>query len=516
MLHYASKLEIAVKGSTHPYNPACTQVDRRPRRGLATGGFVTLKQIAAVILAAGGSTRFGQPKQLLDWGGVPLLAHVADVALAARVAPVIAVLGCQAQAAHTALRRSARPVHVAMNWRWKEGLSTSVQAGLAGLPPEMEAAIFLQCDQPLVTPDLLRALIARFEETGAPIVHPSHAGQRSTPVLFARRLFPELAAVSGDEGGRSLIARYAKDVATVDVADPDVLADVDTPADYDRLRASILHPPSSILHSPSSILHPISHLIIDMDGVLWRGDEPVEGLVEFFAFLRQQRVDFVLATNNSTRPPEQYVAKLARFGVEVPTGCVLTSAQATAAYLASLAPPETPVYAIGEEGVLQALKQRGFVLTDEQAAYVVVGWDRQLTWDKLATAALLIHAGAGFIGTNPDTNFPTERGPVPGDGAQLIALEITTGVAPTIVGKPEPRMYREALQLMGARAEDTAVIGDRLDTDVTGGVRAGLTSILVLSGIATEADVAASPVKPDLVCASIKEITRIWTEQLHP
>ena len=467
-----------------------------------------MKPIAAVILAAGASTRFGQPKQLLDWGGVPLLAHVADVALSAKLAPVIVVLGCQAEAASAALgmatkERRRGTVQTVMNWRWKEGMSTSVQVGLAALPPETDAAIFLQCDQPLITADLLRILVTRFEETSAPIVHPTHAGQRSTPVLFARHLFPELAAITGDEGGRSLITRYAQNVATVEVTDPDALADVDTPAEYERLRASTLHS--------------ITHLIVDMDGVLWRGDEPVPGLREFFAFLSQRRLDLVLATNNSSRLPEQYVAKLARFGVEVPVECVLTSAQAAAAYLATIAPPGTRVYAIGEEGVRKALEQRDFVLTgesDARAAYVVVGWDRQLTWNKLATAALPIHAGAGFIGTNPDSSYPTERGPMPGNGAQLAALETTTGVTPTVIGKPEPWMYEEAMQRMGASPESTAVIGDRLDTDIAGGVRAGLTTILVLSGIASEADLVASQVKPDLVCADIRDLTAVWGRAL--
>ena len=493
-----------------------------------------LTKTAAILLAAGASTRFGQPKQLLDWDGVPLLAHTADTALAAGLAPVIVVLGCQAEAACAALDTAVNghcwgPVQTVMNWRWEQGLSTSVQAGLAALPPETEAAIFLQCDQPLVTPDLLRALVARFEETNALIVHPTHAGQRGTPTLFARRLFPKLAAVTGDEGGRSLIAHYTNEVATVEVTNPDTLADVDTPTDYERLRASsIQYPVSSTQYPASSIQHPVSnlqsitHLIIDMDGVLWRGDEPIAGLAEFFAFLRRHRISFVLATNNSSRLPEQYVAKLARFGLEVAPECVLTSAQAAAAYLAEFAPPGTRVYTIGEEGVQRALQQRGFALTDEEATYVVVGWDRHLTWDKLATAALLIHAGAGFIGTNPDTNYPTERGPVPGNGAQLAALETTTGVASVVVGKPEPWMYEEALRRMGApsetgpsRRETTAVIGDRLDTDITGGIRAGLTTILVLSGITTKVNLAASPVKPDLVCADIAKLTQMWMEQLH-
>jgi 4-nitrophenyl phosphatase len=496
-----------------------------------------LKHIGAVILAAGASTRFGQSKQLLDWNGVPLVVHVADIAMAAGLEPVIVVLGSQAESISTALDAAAEgqsPVSIqtVMNWRWEEGMSTSVQAGLAALPPETEAAIFLQCDQPLVTPDLVQALVARFEETNAPIVHPTHAGQRGTPVLFGRRLFAELATVTGDEGGRSLISRHAKDVATVKVTDPHLLADIDTPDDYERLKRIVSgsrvsgvrsqSPEASIQPetsnpTPETHLSSIRHLIIDMDGVLWRGETPMDGLQAFFASLRHHHVDFVLATNNASRTPEQYADKLARFGVEIPTERILTSALVAAAYLATLAPPGTRVYAIGEDGARRALEQQGFVLSggiDDGAEYVVVGWDRQLTWNKLATAALLIHSGAGFIGTNPDLNFPTELGPVPGNGAQLAAIELTTGVAPVIVGKPEPRMYEEAMRRMGAQHNTTAVLGDRLDTDIAGGVRAGLPAILVLSGITTEADLALSPVRPDLVCKDIKELIQIWTDQM--
>jgi len=457
-----------------------------------------LRNVAAIILAAGGSTRFGRPKQLLDWGGVPLVAHIADQALAAGLTPVVVVLGNQAEAIRAVLGN--RPVQTAMNWRWESGLSTSVHAGLTALPPETEAAIFLQCDQPLVNANLLRALVSRFEESHAPIVYPTHAGQRRPPVLFARCFFPELAAVTGDEGGRAVIARHPNEVASVEVADPDALADIDTPEDYERLA------PRARTHKT---LQAIRHVIVDMDGVLWRGDTPAPGLHEFFAFLRERGIGFILATNNSSRLPEQYAEKLARFGVEVSPDHILTSSQVAAAYLATVALPGTRVYAIGEEGVQRALTERGFMLTDEEAAYVVVGWDRQLTWSKLATAALLIYEGAAFVGTNPDPNYPIERGPVPGNGAQLAALQTATGVTPLVVGKPEPLMYEEAMRRMGARRETTAVIGDRLDTDIAGGVRLGLTTVLVLSGIATQADLDASPVKPDLVCADIQEFVTL-------
>jgi 4-nitrophenyl phosphatase len=470
-------------------------------------------QVAAVILAAGASTRLGRCKQLLDWQGKPLLAHVADTALEAGLDPVIAVLGCQAHETYLAL--GDRSVQKLMNWRWEEGMGTSVQTGLTAVPPQAEAALFLQCDQPLVSARLLRALVERYEETGASIVHPTHAERRSTPVLFARHLFSELSAVSGDEGGRSLIARHAKDVATVAVDDAQVLIDVDTWEDYRQVQEADRD------RRPAARLLDIRHLIIDMDGVLWRGDEPLPGLPAFFAFLRQNDVAFVLATNNSSRTPEQYAAKLARFGVQVSVESVLTSALVSAAYLAEVAPSASRVFVIGEEGIQRALQEQGFILDDNgderhpEADYVVVGWDRNLSWEKLATASLLIHNGAGFVGTNPDTTYPTERGPVPGNGALLAALQTATGVEPFVTGKPEPWMYREALRRMDATAETTAMIGDRLDTDIAGAARAGLTTVLTLSGIATEEDLAAASIRPDLVCTDIRELTASWKEQLR-
>jgi len=469
-----------------------------------------LRQVAAIILAAGGSTRFGRCKQLLDWEGEPMLAHVADVTLQTELDPVIVVLGCEA--AETGAALGHRPVHTLMNWRWEEGLSTSVQTGLAGVPPRAEAALFIQGDQPLITPDLLQSIIDRFEQTEASIVQTAHAGRRGTPVLFARRFFSELSTVTGDEGGRSLIRRYPEDVATVDVSDPQILRDVDTPEDYEQLRRD--HEKKSATSRPSAaeILRQINHLIIDMDGVLWRGDEPVPALDEFFAFLEEREISFTLATNNSSRTPEQYVAKLARFGVDVPVETILTSALVSAAYLADVAPSGSRAYVIGEKGIQKALLERGFVLDDDSAKYVVVGWDRNLTWEKLATASLLIHDGADFIGTNPDVTYPTERGPVPGNGALLAAVEAATGVKPVVTGKPEPRMYQEALRRMNATPETTAMIGDRLDTDIAGASHAGLKTVLVLSGIATEEEAASATDRPDLMCADIRGLLRRWKE----
>ncbi len=467
-----------------------------------------MTHIGGIVLAAGASSRFGRPKQLLQWAGKPLVARAVDAALEAGLEPVVVVLGCAAAQVRAELED--RAVQWVMNWRWEEGLSTSVRLGLAMLPPDTEGAIFLQCDQPLVTAKLLKKLILRFESTQAPIVYPTHAGQRSTPVLFDRALFPALAGVSGDKGGRSLIARYGDQAVSVEV-DGLLLTDIDTPDDYERLLKAI---PYSEAIPPKFSLAEIRHLIVDMDGVLWRGNEPVEGLVDFFDLLRQREIGFVLATNNASQRPDQYMNKLARFGVTVGPEHILTSAQATADYLASIAPPGARVHVLGMEGLRDALTAGGFTLVEEGAEYVVVGWAIDLTWRKLAVAALQIQAGATFIGTNPDVTFPSEVGPVPGNGAQLAALQAATGVAPLVIGKPEPWLYQEAMRRLGATPETTAVIGDRLDTDIAGGVRAGLRTILVLSGTSNESDLRASPVRPDLVAADIGELARLWKEEM--
>ena len=468
-----------------------------------------MTDIAAVVLAAGASTRFGRSKQLLDWRGKPLVAHVADVALNAGLDPVIVVLGCEAEYVYAAL--ADRPVTKLVNWRWEEGMSTSVQTGLSAVPPHVEGALFLQCDQPLVSPDLLCELVARFHGARGAIVHPIHGGQRGTPVLFPRRFFAELSRVGGDQGGRFLIKRHPDEAIAVPVDDPDVFTDVDTPTDYADLKSSLAQPEPI---DPASVLKPLRHLLIDMDGVLWRGEAPLPGLQAFFAFLRDQNIDYTLATNNASRTPDQYAEKLAGFDVQVPEANILTSSLVVAAYLRDVAPAGAPVYAIGEEGLVRALEDQGFVVTDEDADYVVVGWDRTLTYQKLTTAVLLSHHGAAFVGTNPDVTYPTEEGPAPGNGAILAAIEAATKVEPIVTGKPEPRMYEEALRRMGAAPETTAMIGDRIDTDIAGAARAGLGTILTLSGITTRDDLKTSAVKPDLVCEHLADLLTQWEDAL--
>jgi len=257
-------------------------------------------------------------------------------------------------------------------------------------------------------------------------------------------------------------------------------------------------------------LRSIENLIVDMDGVLYRGDEAIVGAKEFFAFLRERPIGFILATNNSTHTAQQYVDKLARMGVEVALSEILTSSQATAMYLETLAPPGTKVYVVGEEGLETAVRDRGYTILGEGAEFVVVGMDRRLTYEKLKVATLLIRRGAQFIGSNPDKTLPTEEGFIPGAGAMLAALEASTGVTPTIVGKPERTVFELALAKLKSSKEDTAIIGDRLDTDILGGYNAGLTTILVLSGATHRQDVESAAVKPDLVFRDIRHLHEAW------
>ncbi|GAB4548903.1 MAG: HAD-IIA family hydrolase [Anaerolineae bacterium] len=257
-------------------------------------------------------------------------------------------------------------------------------------------------------------------------------------------------------------------------------------------------------------LREIQALVIDMDGVLWRGDEPLPGLVEFFELLRGWPIAFRMATNNASKSPHQYVDKLASMGVRVSPDEILTSAVVTAQHIAAVAPGAS-VYAIGD-GTRQAMLDYGLRLSDgQQADFVAVGWDPKITYKELSEATLLIHAGARFIGTNPDRTLPTERGLLPGNGAILACLQAATGVEPFIIGKPEPAMFEAALTVMGADPAHTAVLGDRLETDISGGQNAGLRTIFVLSGANGQADLAASPVKPDWVFRDIQELTQIWS-----
>jgi 4-nitrophenyl phosphatase len=237
--------------------------------------------------------------------------------------------------------------------------------------------------------------------------------------------------------------------------------------------------------------------LVDLDGVVYHGDRVIPSAPGFFRYLRDRRIPFLMTTNNSTLGPPEYVAKLARMDIEVAESEVLGSADATAAYLKQQAPTGGRAYVIGESGLKEAIEGAGFTLAESDAQFVVVGLDRQLTYQKLTTAVRLVRGGAAFVGPNPDTTLPTDDGIIPGAGSFQAAITAASGVRPLIIGKPEPTMLQIGCQRLGLSPADTAIIGDRLDTDIVGGYRAGLRTILVLTGVSTRAEAEAVEVRPD-------------------
>ncbi len=248
----------------------------------------------------------------------------------------------------------------------------------------------------------------------------------------------------------------------------------------------------------------IKAVISDMDGVLWRGWQVLPGMTEFFDFLFERELDFVLATNNSRNTPSDYVQKLAGMGVAGIKPChIVTSGTATASTLQAQYAAGTRIYVVGGAGLKQLLIQAGFELVETRAELVVCGIDFDLTYNKVKTATLLIRQGARFIGTNPDSSFPSPEGLVPGAGSILALIESASGCAPTIIGKPERGMFEAALRQMGASPSETLMIGDRIGTDIAGAQALGIKTALVMTGVETEESLQASQVKPDAVFAGL-------------
>jgi len=232
-------------------------------------------------------------------------------------------------------------------------------------------------------------------------------------------------------------------------------------------------------------LRRIRAMIIDMDGVLWRNTEPIGDLPGIFNTIQGKGIDALLATNNPTLSVEQYINKLKSFGVSLEPNRIITSAIATAQYLKDRFPQGGSVYVIGEAGIKQALTDVGFTLADVDALAVVVSLDRELTYDKLLIATLLIRAGVPFIVTNQDNTLPIPGGFAPGAGSISAALKTASETEPIVIGKPQPEMYQLALERMNVLPQETLVVGDRLETDIAGGQALGCATGVVLSGVAT-------------------------------
>ncbi len=245
--------------------------------------------------------------------------------------------------------------------------------------------------------------------------------------------------------------------------------------------------------------------LMDMDGVLVHEEHLIPGADAFLAELVDRDVNFVLVTNNPIYTPRDLVARLRITGIDLPEDRIWTSAQAMAQFLDSQRPGGS-AYVIGEVGLTTALHEAGYVLTERDPDYVVLGDTRTYSFEAITTAIRLIERGALFVATNPDATGPSRQGSVPAAGAVAALIERATGRTPYFVGKPNPLMMRSALRAIGAHSENTVMIGDRMDTDVIAGLEAGLATILVLTGISTRETVERFPYRPSLIIDSVADL----------
>jgi NagD protein len=249
----------------------------------------------------------------------------------------------------------------------------------------------------------------------------------------------------------------------------------------------------------------IQSWLTDMDGVLVHEGDALPGAAEFVRTLRDAGRPFLILTNNSMFTPDVLQARLATAGIEVPTEAIWTSALATAQFLLDQL-PEGSAYVIGEDGMTGALRDVGYTLTDTDPDYVVLGETRTYSFDAITRAIRLIKGGARFIATNPDVTGPSAEGDLPATGAVAAMITAATGRKPYFVGKPNPMMFRSALNRIDAHSETTAMIGDRMDTDVVAGIEAGLQTFLVLTGSTRREDIAKFPFRPSHVLDSIADL----------
>jgi len=250
---------------------------------------------------------------------------------------------------------------------------------------------------------------------------------------------------------------------------------------------------------------PIESWLSDMDGVLVHEGQPVPGAPEFIGRLRKSGRPFLVLTNNSIYTPRDLHARLIRMGLDVPEHAIWTSALATAQFLHDQRPGGS-AYVIGEAGLTTALHQVGYVLTNTEPDYVVLGETRNYSFEAITTAIRLITAGSRFICTNPDPIGPSPEGILPACGSVAAMISKAIGVEPYYIGKPNPMMMRSALNTIGAHSETTAMIGDRMDTDVLCGLEAGLETILVLTGISTRTEIERYPYRPSRVLDSVASL----------
>jgi len=245
--------------------------------------------------------------------------------------------------------------------------------------------------------------------------------------------------------------------------------------------------------------------LIDMDGVLVKGKTPIPGAPEFIERLLARKIKFLILTNNPLYTQRDLEHRLKNSGLNVPAENIFTSAIATARFLQSQNPNGT-AFVIGESGLTQAMHEVGYIQTDTNPDYMVLGEVNNYNFELITKAIRLINDGAMFIATNPDNTGPLETGVVPATGALAALIEKATGKAPFFVGKPNPLMMRSALRYLNVHSENTVMIGDRMDTDIVAGVMSGLETILVLSGVSRREDVKRFPYRPSRIVNSVADL----------
>ncbi len=250
---------------------------------------------------------------------------------------------------------------------------------------------------------------------------------------------------------------------------------------------------------------PIETWLTDMDGVLVHEDVPIPGAQEFVEALKASGLPFQVLTNNSIFTPRDLRARLLGSGMDVPEEAIWTSALATAQFLHDQRPGGT-AYVVGEAGLTTAMHDVGYVMTDRDPDYVVLGETRTYSFEAITRAIRLVDAGARFIATNPDVSGPSQHGMLPATGSVAALISTATGRRPYFIGKPNPLMMRTALNRVNAHSETTVMIGDRMDTDIISGLEAGLRTVLVATGSTRPGDVERFPYRPTMMCDSIADL----------
>ncbi|MED3563583.1 TIGR01457 family HAD-type hydrolase [Bacillus xiapuensis] len=225
--------------------------------------------------------------------------------------------------------------------------------------------------------------------------------------------------------------------------------------------------------------------LIDLDGTMYKGTERIEAASDFIKKLQTKGIPYLFVTNNSSRTPAQVAEKLRGFDIQAEENQVFTTSMATANYIFSQK-PDASVYVIGEEGIQTSIGEKGFLKASENADFVVIGIDRAITYEKLAVACLAVRNGAVFISTNGDIALPTERGLLPGNGSLTSVISVSTQTKPIFIGKPESIIMEQALKVLGTAKEETLMVGDNYDTDIMAGMKAGMDTLLVHTGVTTK------------------------------